>query len=697
MASFDIKAAKAAGYTDEEIAAHLATLPGFDVKGALAAGYTPKEVVQHIAEAKPEAYTRGRNEAGGVERGLLSVMQGPTFGFGDEIYGAVKGAYDTATKGGKFSQNYAANRDYARGAQDVESETNPWTTAITQTMASAPLMAFSKGQQVVSAAKEAPSMLARILRTAPAAATQGFVGGVGNSTADNVGDVLLDGAKGATVSTGLTAATIPASAAVSKVYKTGTAAASNGVKALENRFGVRTGLGDNFSQNADELARLKIAEALRRDATGEVFVSGQSNPINQAGANMRRLGPEATVTDGGGQNTKQLLDTLATLPGRTKQSVEDVIHARQAGRSNRLIDSAADNLGTQGQRLSPHIDMWTADREIAAGPLYKRVWATNVQPTDELRGLMSAADELGALNEARKIATANQTRFTVDPAYPQQWNLGQLDQVKQGLDKLIAKEWDAANGKYTTVGSAYINLKNKITSELDRMTTDGSGQSVYKAARDAFAGPSQVIDAANLGRLALSKDGAAISELKRNLESASEMQAFRLGAFEALRAKLGKEGGQTEIMKMWKEPATREKLKEVFGDEANFRKFAADVARESRLKGMESVGRGSQTAARHYGAGDLDEIASTAGDVAGAASGNPAGVFRAVTNTWNKVKTPEAVRDRMGQILLSREPQELDRINSTVSNYYARQNANNKRLALILSQQSANNPQWFDK
>ena len=80
--------------------------------------------------------------------------------------------------------------------------------------------------------------------------------------------------------------------------------------------------------------------------------------------------------------------------------------------------------------------------------------------------------------------------------------------------------------------------------------------------------------------------------------------------------------------------------------------------------------------------------------MAGASGGNPLGVIKAASNAWNKVSTPEAVRDRMGQILLSRNRGEMDAINNTVNAVNARQAATNKRLALLLSQQSANNPQW---
>jgi hypothetical protein len=233
--------------------------------------------------------------------------------------------------------------------------------------------------------------------------------------------------------------------------------------------------------------------------------------------------------------------------------------------------------------------------------------------------------------------------------------MNDLDHVKQGLDQKIAKQWDAVEGKLTPLGTAYQDLKIKLVQELDHATTDrNTGQSLYKSARDAFAGPSALIDAAQQGRSALSKDGASIANITSGM-SQSELQAFRLGSFEALRNKLGKESGQTEILKMWKEPATREKLKEIFGDEVSFRSFAANVAKESRLKGLESVGRGSQTAARQYGAGDLDVGALTdaGGALAAAKTGNVAGALGAASNLWNKIATPEPVRNEIGGLLMS--------------------------------------------
>ena len=98
--------------------------------------------------------------------------------------------------------------------------------------------------------------------------------------------------------------------------------------------------------NPRRFAMEKVAEALERDK------AGVADPLNRAAARIGKLGDEATVADAGGQNTKQLLDTLATLPGQTKDAAERMIRNRQAGRGSRLIEAAEAGLGTNGARLS---------------------------------------------------------------------------------------------------------------------------------------------------------------------------------------------------------------------------------------------------------------------------------------------------------------------------------------------------------
>ena len=216
-----------------------------------------------------------------------------------------------------------------------------------------------------------------------------------------------------------------------------------------------------------------------------------------------------------------------------------------------------------------------------------------------------------------------------------------------------------ADGTLTPLGSSYLTLKTRLLGELDQATTNlQTGDSLYRTARNAFAGPSALIDAAGAGRRAINMDEAGVQQLVRGL-SASEQDAFRIGAFEGLRQKLGTQGGQTSVQAMWKNPSTQEQLKVIFGNERSFRLFAANTAREASLKQLQSVGQGSQTASRLAGMADLDNpaLSSAAGAISAVQSGNPVGMAAAAGNLWNRVKTPETVRNQIGQLLLSQGQQ----------------------------------------
>lgn len=599
------------------------------------------------------AYQDGRS-AEGWKQGLASVANGPLLGFADEIGGAVGAVIDQlkprtlsdliAPK--TFGDRYRENRDALRGMQDQQREDNPWTTGVTQAMASAPTMLLSPANM---AARVAPSVFGRSIlpsgvignagRAAAAGAGYGAVAGAGNSTAETIGGVVEDAGSGALTGAAVGGGSSPIIAGMGA-----------GGRNVMNR------LSDT---SAAAYAREKIAEAFARDARGKTVVSGRSDPAQQASARLAKLGPEAALVDSGGRNTLQLLDTMATLPGRTQEAAAQFQRQRASTSGTRMRAAADDALGTGGQRLATTLESLDAQRSAAAKPLYDQVRAMSVHADDDLVSMVSAAEKLGALTEARKMATAAREQLTVDPANPGVWAMRDLDHIKRGLDALVETNTTAV-GKTTAVGRAIDQLRQQYVTKLDDMTTSAqTGQSVYKAARDAYAGPSQLMDAAQAGKKAIAQDEAGIAAAMRGLSSASEQEAFRIGAFEGLRAKLGTQSGRTNVMNMWQEQTTREKLRPIFGTERAFREFASEVAKEATLKRVQGVNQGSQTARRIAAMGDLDvgALPQVASAVAGAKAGNPLAVIGPAAAAWNRVATPQSVRDEIGRLLMLRGPQ----------------------------------------
>jgi hypothetical protein len=675
-----IAQAKAAGYSDAQIASHLGTSPEYadKIKAATAAGYKAEDIVSHLADASaPKATNTGGST---VVDGVMGLAAGAGTGVGKMLLGAqrlyAKGlaAMDDVLPGkpaptlsnlvsgtkptsslGRIAKWLGDDADAGRAKLDSElapyKAASPIATATGEVggsiVATLPVGGLLPNALRAATGARIVGIVPRAAQAAGVGAVYGGVTGTTGSSADTLGGMLADGARGAGTGAALGGVATPVTAVLGAV-------SGNAMQRLSKT-------------SAAEYAKQKIAEAFARDARGTLATGGYTNPLTQAAARLSKLGDEATLADAGGRNTNQLLDTLATLPGRTKDAAYNVLRQRTAGVGDRMRKSAEDALDTQGQRLPTTVESLITRREGDAAPLYAKIRQTSIQPTQKLSEIVAAADELGATKLGREIATARQLPFTLDTAQPGKWQMSDLDHVKQGIDQVLSsRKAMNADGTLTPLGHAYQTLKTRLVGELDAATTNPqTGESLYRNARNAFSAPSALIDAANAGKLAINRDEASIMSTMQGM-TANELQAFRIGAFEGLRGKLGTQGGQTNVMNMWKEPATQEKLKAVFGDLRSYREFASSVAKEAQLKRLQSVGAGSQTAARAAGMGDLDMSAMTeaGGAIAAAKSGNLLSALGSAKNVWNRVATPQSVRDQMGSMLLAKGADGARNLNS---------------------------------
>lgn len=615
-----------------------------DAAGDTAAAARLAQYIRESAEAPKEpaksaSYKEGKQVSNPVVRGLANVINGPLMGFGDELVGAVSAAVKTPFNGKSLSENYQGTRDYVRGIQDQYKEDFPIGSTVTQLATSAPLLALNlPGKALATAAPRAAAWMnptARAAGVGRLAATgavsggvAGTVSGAGESTAEDLGGVAVDALKSGAVSAALGGAT----PAVGRVLGA-----------------VGGNVAQRFSgSSADQFARQKLAEAFMRDAPNDAV-----NPIQRALARLPKFGEEGRIVDAGGKSTRNLLDTLATQPGRTTNAVEQAILERQGGRAGRLATAADNALGTRGAEYGATLDTLNEIRQKASKPFYDQLTDVTAHVDDDLMGLLTRsesahkkAENLYLLDTGRKI---DLSKVKPGDAVP----FSVLDTLKQSL-------YDAADAAKATregkLGKAIDGVRTTLIKKLDDISPkDEAGASIYKLARDAYAGPSELMGAAELGRTAMKADSFEVKQAIKGLAD-SELQAFRIGALQALKEKTGSQAGQTSLLKMWMEPNTSNRLKDIFGND--YRQFAAAVAGESRMKTLEQVGRGSQTAQRLAGAADLD-ISPVTNAAQAFASGSPVPMLQQGMNLWNRVQTPEPVRDRMGALLLSKNPNDL--------------------------------------
>lgn len=607
------------------------------IKEALDAGFTIPEIrAAYLANGKElpsslqvsQAETTGKELSKGT-RLAMTAMQGPTLGFADELAGLVGGGA-ALVRGESPSKGYQQARDVYRSGVESYKEEQPIGGAVAQGVASLPLGMLNIGRSV------APNV-GPVLRSMGSGLGFGIVGGAGE--AKELEDIPQEAATSGATSAVLGGATELGMKAVRPVKQMITSQAGRVVP---------EGVREYFGTSSVDLARRRVAQAMLRDGA----------TTDQVAARMAKLGDDAILAESSGYNTRDLLDTMATLPGRTKNYTEQFIRNRQAQRGGRIAEAAETQLSPTGARLADSVESLITKRDVEATPLYDQLKTVSVTLDDDLKQILDASKKLGAFARAEKISTGLREPFTLkDIKNATDVSMPDLDKVKRGLDDIITSKASVNDrGEINEFGRSVVKLKQDFLKRLDDMTMDSeTGKSLYKSARDAYAGPSALISAAELGRTVINKPAATIRTLVKDM-SDSELESFRVGAYEGLRDLAGTQSGQTRLLNMWKEPATQERLKEIFPSERSFREFASTIAAEARKKEIQSVGRGSQTAGREARMEDvnLENLKDTVNMAAAAKTMDIGSLVNMLSNNMTRTGLPEPVRNEIGKILMSK-------------------------------------------
>jgi hypothetical protein len=571
----------------------------------------------------------------------LAAAQGLTFNFAPKIAGAGAAGMDILQHGlnANPTEAYANTRDYIKGVNEQFRETNPKTAFVSEAVGGLPLLLTPLGMTSKAAqTAEALSAAQKMAMAAKMAGTQGTISAAGASDINpvlNTTDYAADIAKKGAIS-----------------------AASGGVLSGTGQ-GIYN-VGSNVAQRyipeaAVDAARLKLAQALQRGSS-----SDGSNSVLLRVQREMGLNPNASIAQAGGPSALGQLDVLASMPGQAKTLVERRIREQQTFRPERLANAADEALGTQGAGFTATLEALDAAKKAAATPLYQQLENVSLKVDPELQKLIqastSAHGKAELLTQLNRQLPIDISKLKAGDDVP----LKVLDVVKQSLYDM-GESARGEFGKATNTSRAYDDLRVALTKKLEALSPADKNGSIYRQALDAYAGPSQLGNAVVKGRTAMKQDDIALSDLMGNM-SPSELEAFRIGALQSLKDKVGTEAGQTSLLKMWKEPATSNRLKEIFGD--NYQKFAQDVAKEARLKPLEQVGRGSGTFSRMAGAEDLGVMPTTmaAGKaVANAATGNPLAAAGEAANVKNRIgqvinQMPETTRNELAKMLLLRGP-----------------------------------------
>jgi hypothetical protein len=656
---------------------------------------------------------------------LIGATQGATFNFGDEIYGGLASAVSQFPGGEslvnrmrglrpdyrpveltdsarervreiprpdgapvydpKDFYSYEVQRDLNREENQRYQDANPLSYLGGAVVGSVPA-SFIPGIGIKKVGGVLTTMQ-KARRAAQAAIPLAVVGGAGASEADTVegvvSDALADAATSAVLGGGLSAGGSYAGKVASNVFERVAPVVREKQKILAENLAkylppnviakIEPPVDQNVTLNA---ARLRLAEILNLSVSPRT-VYAQSNTNSTAAdrvaARLRSLGEEATVADATGVPGLRELDVLTTISPQIQDDVDRLVRNRVSSRGQRLITAANESLGTNNQAYTATLNGLEEIQREAQKPFRDILKNVVVRVDDDLMNILKrepdafeVAETLARREGRLQIGLRNLKAGDEIP-------FDALDTVKRAL-WLIA-EGEKKEGQATAMSRAVNSIRVLLTNKLDDISPKDDGGSIYEQARNAYGGPAQLRSAVIAGRNAMKSDDIALAELTDGM-SRGEEEAFRIGALQSLKDKLGKVSGQTELLNMWKELTTSGKLREIFG--SGYRKFSADVAKEIRLKRLDQTGQGSQTAARIRGAENtVSALADALPAVSTAVSGNPVPAIGAITNFLNRMGTPQETRNQLANLLMLRgnsAQNELKAVDQFINQLNARAN-----------------------
>ena len=600
-----------------------------------------------MAKYKQEKQTQKAKQLSAPLRGAVSAANSAMLNWGDELYGGL-GALGAAVTGNDIGQAYQENRDLIRGIDASFREEYPNTALGTQIAASLPATVYNPlplktSNIALTGLQKTGQLLANTGRAAATGAMYGGISGAGRSEADTTEKVLNDAQNAALTSGIISGASYPVAL---------------GIGGVGRNIYQRTPLGRG---SASSFADQKVAEALARSAEGKTFKASPeaaqtliNNAGNRAATRLGKLPQGTPLAVAGGESTLDLLDIAAISAGATKQAVKDKQHLLVGKEAERVINSASKALGTGRPDYNETIEGFIQSAKAKSAPYYAQLNGYQYPIDDELRTIIKRAspffdrsdlaatvDDLGGATLTNALNPS--TKFI---------SFDQLKLLRQSLQSSEDNYMTSLTNKDKDLGVRVSRLKNELTRKLDELSPKTpQGDSVHALASGAYAGESKLRNAVENGRLIFREDAMNIRDSLKTM-SQSEKDAFRLGVYQAIVDKAGRQSGRTELMNLYKDPAIADRLKAVFGKD--YRKFASKLAAEFELRKFQKVAGGSQTATRQQGLNDLElsPLRDASEGAAALARGNVTGSMNPLTRLWQGMAVPESVRTDMAKTLL---------------------------------------------
>ena len=325
---------------------------------------------------------------------------------------------------------------------------------------------------------------------------------------------------------------------------------------------------------------------------------------------LQALGSEGLPADVG-PNFARLLRTASNMSPGIEGAAGRQFAARHAGQADRIAGAFQESALVPKQSADEVIAALEARTKPAIDALYREAGKKPLPLSGKLRSILEGKNSASRARKAAELRLADKravgdeiTHFDI------------INATKQELDDQIGTL--IRQGKNNKARDL-IRLKNDILEEADKAIPK------YKEARQLFAGKADLESAADLGKNFFKLSGRDVRQATRNMTE-NELKMFRLGARDAVFDRLDDlQMNRDAVKAMFGKRGDAEKLRHVFPDEQEFRKFAEVMQREADFVMTRRAAQGNSSTAKQLfdqrGAEEsLEAMRSAAGDPVAAAS-----------------------------------------------------------------------------
>lgn len=309
--------------------------------------------------------------------------------------------------------------------------------------------------------------------------------------------------------------------------------------------------------------------------------------------NLREPGPTA-LADAAGENVRGMAAFVARQPGSGRQMAADMVTQR-GGQAQRERLAASVRGGISADDFDQEIAAVIQRRKLQAQPAYDQAYAQPLPASPTLDRLLRNPNVQRGINDGleliRNEADAAGVPFDLASFGVRQGANGIelvaggtstriVDAAKRGLDQAI--EASRQNGRATPLTRSLTQLQRAILSEADNLNP------AFARARAGFAGESELLDAATLGREMLSMRPQEWAERLADVRTMAPQQRemLRLGLARDMLDRIAATNDPQELTRINRilgSDQARERIRATFDNVADFGRFMREFAREAEI------------------------------------------------------------------------------------------------------------------